>query len=205
MDNRYDAISKSFSQNRIRFYHATNQYQVFSLLDELIPDGSSIGCGDSLTLEQLSVFDYLRNREISFLDKHKPGLSHDEKREIYLKNFSSDIFISGANGITLDGKIVNIDGNGSRVAPTIYGPEKVIFVVGENKIEADEESAMARARNIAGPLDAARLGKNTPCVKLKKCTNCRSNDRICNSFVTIASQFNPDRIHLILVSGSYGY
>jgi len=140
-----------------------------------------------------------------FLDKHKEGLTADEKREIYLKNFHAHTFITGANAITANGQLFNIDGNGSRVAPMIYGPQQVIVVAGINKITENTESAIHRARQVAAPLDAKRLGKNTPCVKLGYCVDCKHPQRICNSFVLIERQFVKDRIKVIIVNETLGY
>lgn len=192
-------------QNNMNGYHVRGKEELIEHLEELIPNKSTVGCADSVTLEQLEVFDYLRNRELIFYDKHKSGLSSEEKREIYIKNFSADVFITGANAITENGEIINIDGNGSRVAPMIYGPKKVVIVVGSNKITANATEGMLRVRQIAAPQDAKRLGKAAPCVKTGKCYDCKSKDRICNDFVVIARQFDSKRIHVIIVEGEYGY
>ena len=114
-------------------------------------------------------------------------------------------FINGTSAVAEDGKIYNIDGNGSRVAPMIYGPEQVIIVVGINKIVANEEAAILRTRQIAGPLDAKRLGKKTPCVKLGYCIDCQHPQRICNAFVTITGDFIKDRVKVIIVDQELGY
>lgn len=186
-------------------YYVEDEKKLITLLSTLIPERSSVGCGDSVTLEQTGVFDFLRTANYIFYDKHRPGLSSEEKRNIYLQNFSADTFISSTNAITLDGKLFNIDGNGSRVAPMLYGPEQVIVVAGKNKIAETAEDAITRARQIAAPLDAIRLGKNTPCTKLKRCVDCKHEERICNDFVLIARQRVPGRIKVILVNQSYGY
>lgn len=196
---------KSLNSNNMQGYFVTDKSKLIDLMKELIPTGSTVGCGDSVTLEQLGVFDYLRDADVDFYDKHIDGLTSNEKREIYLDNFRADIFISGANAITENGDIINIDGNGSRVAPMIYGPKKVILIVGINKITKDAKEGFDRVRQISAPLDAKRLGKNSPCVKLGKCIDCKSPDRICNDFVMISRQFNSNRIHVIIVDGNYGY
>ena len=98
-------------------------------------------------------------------------MSHEEKREIYLRNFRADTFLTGINAVTVDGKLFNIDGNGSRVAPIIYGPKQVIAVVGTNKIVKSVDHAILRTRQIAAPLDAKRLRKETPCTTLGRCVN----------------------------------
>ncbi|WP_077612777.1 lactate utilization protein [Clostridium sp. Marseille-P2415] len=199
------ALMKSLQQNNMAGFHVKNKKELLELLRRFIADGTTVGCGDSVTLEQTGVFDDLRKRDINFLDKFDPSLSREEKREIYLRNFSADTFITGANAVTMDGKIFNIDGNGSRVAPMLYGPKQVIVVVGTNKITEDAEAAVKRARQIAAPLDAKRLNKETPCTALDRCIDCRHKERICNDFVLIAGQFTKDRIKVIVVNEELGY
>lgn len=195
----------NLKKNNMQGYYVADRNELIGLLEKLIPESSTVGCGDSVTLEQLGVFDYLRNSNIVFYDKHKEGLTSEEKREIYLNNFRSDVFISGVNAVTENGEIINIDGNGSRVAPMLYGPRKVVLIVGSNKITKDSEEGLRRARQTAAPLDAKRLGKDTPCAITGKCVDCKSKNRICNDFVMISRQFDPERIHVILVEGSYGF
>ena len=107
--------------------------------------------------------------------------------------------------MTTDGEIFNIDGNGSRVAPMIYGPNQVVIVTGTNKIVKDKQAAITRARQIAAPLDAKRLKKETPCVKKGTCVDCSHKQRICNDFVLITGQFVEDRIKVIIVDEELGY
>lgn len=121
-----------------------------------------------------------------------------------MKNFDADTFLTGTNAITLDGKLFNIDGNGSRIAPMLYGPRQVIVVAGVNKLVDTVEDAN-RARQIAAPLDAKRLRKDTPCTKLNICIDCRHEQRICNDFVLITGQFVKDRIKVILINQAYGF
>ncbi len=99
----------------------------------------------------------------------------------------------------------NIDGNGSRVAAMIYGPEQVIVVAGINKIVKNLEEAEKRARNHAAPLDAKRLNKNTPCASLDYCVDCKSDERICNNFLVIKRQFTKGRIKVMIVGKTLGY
>lgn len=186
-------------------YFVNTREESFHLLEELIVADSSVGCGDSVTLEETGVFDLLRNGNYIFYDKFAPGLSKEDKRSIYLKNFSADTFISSANAVTVDGKIFNIDGNGSRVAPMLYGPNQVIIIIGINKITEDIDSAIKRARQISAPLDAKRLQKNTPCTSLGRCIDCKHKERICNDFVLITGQFIKDRIKLIILNENIGY
>ncbi|MDR1547483.1 MAG: lactate utilization protein [Hungatella sp.] len=198
-------LIKHLQRNNMAGYLVQDKNELLELLRKLIADGTTVGCGDSVTLEQTGVFEDLRNRDVDFLDKFDPSLTREEKRKIYLRNFSADTFITGANAITMDGKIFNIDGNGSRVAPMLYGPEQVIVVAGANKITKDVEAAIKRTRQIAAPLDAKRLNKSTPCTSLGRCIDCGHRERICNDFVLIAGQFVKDRIKVIIVDEELGY
>lgn len=199
-----ETIDNLCKNNMIGYYVGTLP-QLYELIRKLMPEGQTVGCGDSVTLEQSGVFEYVRNHSYTFLDKYRQGLSRMEKREIYLQNFRADTFLTGINAVTTDGKLFNIDGNGSRVAPIIYGPKQVIAVVGTNKVVNSVEDAILRARQIAAPLDAKRCGKETPCTKLGKCIECHHSQRICNDFVLITGQFEKERIKVIFIEGDYGY
>lgn len=205
MDAIIRKVFKNLEANNMRGYFVENERELFPLLSTLLKPGSSVGCGDSVTLEQTGTFDFLRKSDYIFYDKHQPNLTSKEKREVYLHNFRSDTFITGTNAVTENGELFNIDGNGSRVAPMLYGPEQVIVVVGVNKITKNAATALERIRNIAAPLDAKRLEKNTPCVELGYCVDCKHPQRICNSFVLIARQFIKDRIKVLIINKSLGY
>ncbi|MGN9165370.1 lactate utilization protein [Tissierellaceae bacterium HCP3S3_D8] len=195
----------NLKRNNMQGYFVKNREELFQLLNKLILKNSTIGSGDSDTLEQLGVFDFLRNGDYIFYDKHDENLTSTQKREIYIKNFSADNFITGCNAITADGKLVNIDGNGSRVAPMIYGPSQVIVIAGKNKIVKNIDKAIERVRQVAAPLDAKRLKKDTPCAKIGRCIDCKHPQRICNSLVVIARQFDSERIRVIIVDEELGY
>lgn len=110
-----------------------------------------------------------------------------------------DTFMCSTNALTESGELYNIDGNGSRAAPIMYGPRQVILVLGINKIVRDLDEAEKRVRQYVAPLDAIRLGKETPCTALGYCTDCASPNRICNDFVVIKGQFVKGRIKVIII------
>ncbi len=110
-----------------------------------------------------------------------------------------------SNAITLDGKLVNIDGNGNRVACLITGPKNVIVIAGMNKIATDEAAAMERVRNMAAPPNAIRLNRKTPCAELGRCANCLVPDCICSSLVITRRSHVPYRLKVILVGEELGY
>jgi len=178
---------------------------LLDFLDSQIPDDAVVGVGDSLTLESCGVYDYLRNRNLVFLDKYSKNLGRSQKRELYLKNFDADFFLSSANAISSEGKIYNLDGNGSRVAPIIYGPRKVFLICGVNKIVDSEEQAFERIRTVAAPLDAIRLQKKTPCSVTGRCMDCKSPDKICNYHTIIQGQFDKERIKVIFINQELGF
>ncbi|MFT3983610.1 MAG: lactate utilization protein [Lachnospiraceae bacterium] len=205
MENNVQVTIENLFRNNMAGYYVESVMKLHELLRELMPEGQTIGCGDSITLEQTGVLDYVRNHKYNFLDKYRDGLQHEDKRELYLQSFRADTFLTGVNAVTINGELFNIDGNGSRVAPIIYGPKQVIAVAGTNKIVRTVDDAILRTRQIAAPLDAKRLGKETPCTKLNKCIDCRHPQRICNDFVLITNQFEKQRIKIILIEGNYGY
>ncbi len=174
-------------------------------LQEWVPEHSTVAVGDSMTLFETGIIELLRNGRYNFLDKHRPGLSREAKKQLYRQSFSADTFLCSTNALTEEGELYNIDGNGSRVAAMLYGPDQVIVVAGINKIVKNLEEAEKRARNYAAPLDAKRLNKNTPCAALGYCVDCKSDERICNDFVVIKRQFTKGRIKVIIVGKPFGY
>lgn len=198
-------VIKNFKKNQITVTLLRDGNELIDFLKSHIPANSIVGVGDSVTLETTGVYSMLRDGTYKFLDKYDKRLTKEEKQEIYIKNFSADFFLSSVNAISANGCVFNIDGNGSRVAPIIYGPKKVYLITGINKIVEDEESAIERMRSIAAPLDNIRCGKNNPCVKAGHCVDCKSKTKICNYFTKIQGQFDSQRIELILLDGEYGY
>lgn len=196
---------RALKRNRISSVVLGSEEDVMIYLDLEIEDHAVVGVGDSMTLDALGIYDYLRERNLVYLDKYDPSLSKEDKRELYLKNFTADYFLSGVNAISTEGKIYNMDGNGSRVAPIIYGPKKVLLVCGINKIVRSEEDAIQRIRTIAAPLDAKRLNKKTPCTVTGECMDCKSPQKICNYFTAIQGQFDESRIKVLFVKEELGY
>lgn len=205
IEKQIERTIKNLNSRNMEGYYVNNTEQLFQKIKEFIVEGSTIGVGDSMTLFETKIIDFLRDGSCNFLDKYEEKLTKDEKREIYIKNFSADTFISSTNAITENGELYNIDGNGSRVAPMLYGPKQVIIVAGINKIVKNLEEAEMRVRQYAAPIDAKRLNKDTPCAKLGYCIDCKSPNRICNDFVVIKGQFIKGRIKVIIVGENLGF
>ncbi len=205
VDEKVTKTISSLSRNRIKARYFPSQETLLTCIKERLTSEMTVGVGDSKTLEDLGVYSLLRQSEVNFLDKYADNISREKKRDLYIKNFAADLFFSGINALSTDGKIYNLDGNGSRVAPIIYGPSKVFLICGTNKIVTSEDEAFNRVRNIAAPIDAKRLGKRTPCVRSGKCMDCKAEDRICNYFTIIQGQFDSERITVFIVDGDYGF
>ena len=190
-------------RNMEAYYCPTGEEAVKKVL-ELIPDGSSVTWGGTMTVRDLGIPQALRDRgTLEVLDR---DLLEDraEVVKMYERAFTADIYLSSANAISEDGVIVNIDGNGNRVAAITWGPQKVIFVIGMNKVAQTVEAALARARSTASPINAARFEIKTPCQLDGVCHNCNSPESIC-SYVHFLRNSPHNRHTVILVGEELGY
>ena len=121
------------------------------------------------------------------------------------KHLGADVYITGANGMSIDGQMVNIDGNGNRVAAIVYGPANVIVIAGMNKVEEDLEAAINRARTVAAPMNQQRFQRNTPCTVTGACADCKSEDCICNHILVTRHCRPTGRIQFVLVGEDLGF
>lgn len=161
-------------------------------------DGVSVGIGGSVTVQQLGLYDRLAQHNQVYW--HWQG--GPEQRD---KAAGADVYLTSANGLAQTGEILNIDGAGNRVASTLYGHKKVYFVIGANKLAPTRDEALWRARNIAAPRNAQRLGKKTPCaVKGDKCYDCKSPDRICRGLVELWGPMMGMETEVILIGEDLG-
>ena len=202
---KIETIIKGLEKRGMKGYYAENAEEALKMVLEMMPEGSSVGRGGSETLNQMGVFDELHKRNYTCYEPHSEP-DPDKANLIRRAIFSADFMLTSANAITLDGEIVNIDGTGNRVAPIIYGPEKVIFIVGANKIAANVHSAYDRIKCDACPPNCIRLNKKTPCAITGKCGNCMSpGNTVCCHLVTTRYSSIVDRIHVILVNENLGF
>jgi len=163
-----------------------------------------IGYGGSATIDAVGLKEHLRENGYQLIDRDNAA-SHEEKNEMYLRALTADTFLTGCNAITEEGELVNVDGNGNRVAPICYGPKQVIVIVSINKLARNAEEALIRARTVAAPINAGRFGVDTPCVKTGFCKDCKSPDCICSQIVTTRFCKPAKRIKVILVGETLGF
>lgn len=167
-------------------------------------DGKTIGFGGSMTLKEMGLYEKLESHNRVLWHWNVP--EGKSAAEILREAQTADIYVSSVNGIAETGEIVNIDGNCNRVAGMMFGHEKIYLVAGENKIAKDYETALFRARNIAAPLNARRLGKKTPCaVNADKCYDCMSPDRICKGLSVFWQKPSGRDYEVILIHENLGY
>ena len=170
----------------------------------MIPKGATVAWGGSMTIRDMGLTAKLKAGDYEIYDRDDVNTLEDKIR-MYRKAFECDYYLSSVNAISEDGVIVNIDGNGNRVAAITWGPEHVILVVGLNKVCQDVDAAMKRARSEAAPINMARFDLNTPCQKDGTCHDCLSPDSICN-YISIQRMSHPAKRHtVVLVDESLGY
>ncbi len=183
-------------------YCATKEEALKKAL-ELIPEGSVVGWGGAMSAMQIGLPQALNAGNYVTLDRNKVD-TPEEKEEIAHKCLLADFYLTGANAISMDGQMVNIDGNGNRVAAIIYGPKKVLVIAGMNKVCDTVEDAVRRARTVAAPMNQQRFLGKTPCTVTGSCGDCISDNCICNQIVITRNSRVPGRIHFILVGEELG-
>lgn len=181
--------------------------EALNTLLEIIPVEAKIGAGGSVTLRELGLIEALVKRGNVVADHWRSGLTQTEKNQLRRDQLASDIFISSTNAVTMDGKLVNADGAGNRVAAMIFGPRKVIIVAGVNKIVRDFDEALVRIRNVAAPMNAKRLGSRSPCGTTGLCAEeqCETPERLCNVITILERRPSETETTVLLVGESLGF
>ena len=169
-------------------------------------DAVTIGFGGSMSIASLEVEQLLRDQGKKILNHSKPSLSIEQKMEIMRGQLTCDLFLSGSNALTLNGELVNIDGIGNRVGAMLFGPRKVIVVVGRNKlVDGTVQDAITRIKNWACPPNAKRLNYNTPCSSTGFCSNCNSPERICRATTIIDRKPRLTDLQVLVVNADLGF
>ncbi|MFC1534728.1 lactate utilization protein [Thermodesulfobacteriota bacterium] len=197
-------VIKSLEKNNMTGLYVQTKNEALEKVISLIPEGSKVGTGGSLSLDQIGVKDVLRTGNYNFIDRNLPELGEDEAQQMRRDSLFADVFLTSTNALTMDGKLVNIDGIGNRVAAISFGPDKVIVVVGINKIVTDQETAIRRIKDYVTPLHAKRRDRSVPCAKTGVCVDCKIPERLCNIVTIIEHQRQRDRITIIIVGEELG-
>jgi hypothetical protein len=196
MNSDLRPLLQKLCNNNIDAAYVPDRRAACGLVLSLIPEGAVVGYGDSLTLRQIGVVDALEKGPYVFLNAWEPGITVEQNLERKRRSLTSDVFVTGTNALTMDGQLVNVDGHGNRVAAMLFGPKKVIVVVGVNKIVPDLDAAFARIREIAAPANVRRhtnFDPMPPCAVTGECSDCNAPWRICNKTVVIQRQYSNDK------------
>lgn len=169
-----------------------------------IPEGATVGWGGATSAQQIGLMAALNAGNYQTLDRDKCE-TMQEREEIAHQCLSADVFLTGANALSMDGQMVNIDGNGNRAAAIIYGPGSVVVIAGMNKVTDTLEDAVTRARTVAAPINQQRFGLNNPCTVTGICADCKSETCICNHIVVTRHCRPAGRIKFILVGEELGF
>ena len=194
-------VIKGLKSRNMTGYYAKDKDEALKLALDLIPEGSTVTMGGAMSAHEIGLVKTLKEGNYNFIDRD----DYEDKRQAALLAYDADVFLSSTNAMTEDGILVNIDGNSNRVSAIAHGPKKVVMIVGMNKVCADVDGALKRARNVAAPINAQRFGITTPCTQTGSCMNCKSADTICCNFLITRYSRHTDRIHVILVNDSLGF
>ncbi len=197
-------VDKLMAHDFGALYVKTKEEAVQEILKSVKPH-QKIGVGGSVTIRQLGILEELEKQGYTLYDHWKPGIPKEESLEIRKSQMLSDLFLSSVNAITLHGELINIDGIGNRVNSMVFGPKKVILVVGYNKIVEDVQEGIKRIKNVASPLNARRLNVDVPCAQIGRCVDCNSPHRICRVIVIHERRPSLTEILVILVGEELGF
>ena len=199
-----ESIIKNLNQRNMEGYFCEDSTACVKKILEIMEDGAVIGWGGSQSIAECGLMDAIHNGRYTLIDR-MTAKTPEESRELYARTVMADYYLMSTNAITMDGELINIDGNGNRVACLIHGPKHVIMVVGMNKLVSNVEDGYRRVRDIATPANTKRLNKNTPCFHTGRCGDCLSPDCICNQVVITRRSGHAGRIKIFFVAEDLGY
>lgn len=204
MKDKIEKLITNFKLRNIEVIYVDTLECAKNEILNLVPTNISVAIGHSVTLQKMDITKILNDRGNTVFDKEL-AKDKEECKVLKKKALLAEWYITGSNAISTDGRIINVDHSGNRVAAITFGPDNVIIVVGVNKIVDTWEEAIKRVKNIACPLNAKRAGFNPPCVKLNKCVDCTSTERVCNSLSIIEGQSVKGRIKVFIVNEDLGF
>lgn len=203
-EKRGNILVKNLNSRHFEAYFCATGTEALAKALELIPKESTVGWGGALSAQQIGLLDAVRSGNYKALDRDRAS-SMEERTAIQRQCFDADFFITGANALSLDGQMVNIDGNGNRAGMIVYGPKNILVIAGMNKVCDSLEDAVRRARTIAAPRNAQRFGLPNPCSVTGACGDCKNETCICNQMVITRNSRPAGRIKVIVVGEELGF
>ena len=202
-EKRGAILVKNLKSRHFDAYYCDTKADALAKALELIPEGASIGWGGVMSAHEIGLVEALNEGNYNAIDRDKCA-TPEEKLQAAKDSMFADVFLTGANALSLDGEMVNIDGTGNRVAAIVYGPKEVIVIAGMNKVADTLEDAITRARTVAAPLNQQRFQLNNPCTVTGICADCKSETCICNQILITRHCRPVGRIKFILVGEDLG-
>lgn len=200
---RGEVLVKNLKSRHFDAFYCETKEEALKMALEQIPQGASVGWGGAMSAQQIGLLDAVRSGDYRALDRERCA-TPEAREEMMRACLGADVFITGANGMSLDGQMVNIDGTGNRVGAIVYGPKTVLVIAGMNKVMDSLEEAVRRARTVAAPMNKQRFGGGTPCAVSGACGDCKSDKCICNQIVITRNCRPEGRIRFILVGEDLG-
>ena len=201
-DKRGEIMVKNLTSHGFEAYYCEDKKAALAKALELIPGGATVGWGGAMSAQQIGLLDAMNEGEYNAIDRDKaPNM--EEREKAMRACLQADYFITGANALSVDGQMVNIDGMGNRVAAIVYGPKYVVVIAGMNKVVDSLEAAVVRARTMAAPANKQRFSLQTPCAVTGVCGNCKT-EGICNQMLITRNSKPIGRIKVILVGEDLG-
>ena len=203
-EKRGKLLVKHLQQRHFEAYYCANKEEALKKALELIPEGASVGWGGAMSAQQIGLMEAVKAGPYRAIDREQCK-NQEERDQAAMACLGADVFLTGANALSLNGEMVNIDGMGNRVAAIIYGPKSVLVIAGMNKVEDSLDTAINRARTVAAPRNQQRfLLPNNPCTVTGSCADCKSETCICNHIVVTRHCRPVGRIKFILVGEDLG-
>lgn len=203
-DKRGAILVKNLQSRHFEAYYCSTKEEALEKALSLIPQNATVGWGGSMTCQQIGLLEAIRAGEYRVFDRDTCKTA-EEREELMRQTLLCDTFLTSANAISLDGQMVNIDGNGNRVAAIVYGPKQVIVVAGMNKVEDSLDAAINRARTVAAPMNQMRFGHPNPCTATGSCADCKSETCICNHILVTRHCRPVGKIKFVLVGEDLGF
>ena len=200
---RGQILVKNLLSRHYEAYYCDTKEEALEKALELIPKGASVGWGGAMSAKEIGLLDAVNQGDYIAIDRDKAP-NPEERIKTMKRCLLADVFITGANALSMDGQMVNIDGNGTRVAAIVYGPDSIIVIAGMNKVMDSLEAAVIRARTIAAPMNKQRFAAQTPCEITGVCGDCKSEGCICNQILITRNSKPAGRIKVILVGEDLG-
>ena len=200
-----NTMIKNLAKRNMEAFYCETKEEVVALAMELMKDAKTVGMGGTESVKECGLLDAVKASDsLHFIDRML-ATTPEERKAVFLETMACDYFLMSTNAITIDGELVNIDGNANRVACLMHGPEHVLIVAGMNKVVEDVDSGIQRVGIYAAPANAARLNTKTPCNALGHCGDCHSDDCMCCQVVITRHSRHKGRIKVILVGEELGF